>query len=276
MVRCAAVRKRGSLSQCEAAALRGHALCGRHARCKAPVLWADLHRSRGTTVENIQALARGWLVRRRLALAGPGVLSRKGLGNDEDLFTCEVKDKQHPLEYFAFEDNGKIWWFDFPTFWQWCSRTYVPINPYTNTPLSSEVRKRLRELWYTRLHLRIQLPTEAPTYIERLQQRWNILSQTFRDNGFEDVHPAHFLDLSKSDYLSMFVLLEPDIETVFPETDPFRRRAVLLCKRGKSSAVALQSNQYILQSAYTLMILLGLHKDPYTMAFSILSAIFRC
>ena len=276
MVRCASVRKKGSLLQCEANALRGHSLCGRHARSRIPVLWSTVHRDRGTSLERLQAVARGWLVRRRLALAGPGVLKRKGLANDEDLFTCETADRQHPFDYFAFEEGGKIWWFEFAGVWQWCSRSHAPVNPYTKTPLSTETRQRLWDNWAHRLRLRLPLPEESPLYPDRLRHRWNILCQMFSSFGFEGVHPQTFVDFGKAEYLSLFLLLKPDLEVVFPVSDPFRTRALLHCLRNTTIANALPSGQYNLQCVYTLLVLMTLHKHSYTMAFSILSALLRC
>ncbi len=224
----------------------------------------------------IQAGVRGWLVRRTLACAGPGVLKRSILVNDEDVFTYETKDRQYPLDYFAFEENGKVWWFAFTSFWIWCSRSHAPVNPYTKTPLSTEVLDRLWSYWGMRMRMRIPLPEESSTYEDRLHQRWNILSRIFSGYGFESVHPMNFLDMTKTDYHAVFSLLKPDLEVVFPVSDPFRNRAILFCTRNMNSARALQSNQYILQSVYTLMILLSLHKSSYTMAFVILSALHRC
>lgn len=274
MARCASIQRRGSLSQCEFAALRGHTLCGRHARCREPILWASVHASR--KVDRVQALARGWLVRRRLRLAGPGVLRRSGLANDEDVFTCESKDRQHPLDYFAFEEGGKLWWFAFAPFWRWCARTPVPVNPYTKVPLTLETRQRLWDCWGIRLRCRLGTPEEPTDYSDRLRQRWNILSQLFFGFGFEGVHPENFLDLTKADFLSMFILLRPDLEVVLPARDPFRQRALFLCKRNVQTAATLSTSQYILQSVYALLILMSLQKSSYPMAFSILSALLRC
>lgn len=276
MVRCASVRKKGSLDPCDVAALKGHTLCGRHARCRVPVLWAERHATHGRGLEKLQGLIRGWLLRRRLALSGPGVLHRVNLANDEDVFTCESKDRQDPLDYFAFEEAGKTWWFGFASFWHWCSRTHDPVNPYTKVPLSVETRTRLWENWGVRLRSRVSLPEEPSTYTERLRYRWNVLSQLFSGFGFEDVHPMHFLDMSRTDYASMFILLKPDLEMLLPATDPTRERLLRICSYTARAAHTLQPPQYILQSTYTLLVLLALRRAPYSTAFSILSALLRC
>ena len=76
--------------------------------------------------------------------------------------------------------------------------------------------------------------------------------------------------------LTAFVLLGRDIETVFRVSDPFREKAIRLCNRASEAARHMPSPQYILHSVYTLKWLLSLHKDPYVMAFSVLSALYRC
>jgi hypothetical protein len=119
--------------------MKGSYSCGRHARTRAPVLRIDLHRA--SPVVRLQAVIRGWLLRRRLTLAGPGVLRRKDLVNDEDLFTCESKDRQYPLDYFAFEESGKNYWFNAKDIWSWMTRSVTPLNPYTKTPIPNDARR---------------------------------------------------------------------------------------------------------------------------------------
>ncbi len=273
---CASVRRKGSTDQCQAKALKGHTLCGRHARCIRPQLWAAARQPDGSRLIKAQALVRGWLVRSRLSMAGPGVLRRADLVNDEDLLTCEPKETQHPFDYFAFEENGKVWWFAFDTLWQWCRRSHAPVNPYTKVPLSSDTRKRLLSSWGYRRRHQLPLSPEAPTYEDRLRSRWNILIQTFADHGFVDIHPETFLSLNRSELVSMFALLKPDIEVIFPIATPIRDRAVRYCERAIRVASTLTPSQYILQSSYILLLLVTLHKEPYTMIFAVLSALYRC
>lgn len=266
MNRCAAVRKRGATDQCLSQAMRGHSLCGRHARTRAPVLWIDLHKA--SPVVRLQALVRGWLLRRRLALAGPGVLRRKDLVNDEDLFTCESKDRQYPLDYFAFEEAGKVYWFNAKDLWSWMTRSVTPLNPYTKTPISNDVRKRLRE-WGWRNHMAYTTETAD----EMMYRRWNTISQIFRENGFIDAHPAQFTNFDSSDYKTMFVLLERDLQIVLPEKDIYRERLLKICKRGQRSE---DPDAHILHCSFLLLRMLSIPKDPYILVFSVLSAFMRC
>ena len=276
MNRCASVRKRGSTDQCLSRALYGHTLCGRHARIKSPTLWSQIHNRATPTITRVQARVRGWLVRRRLALAGPGVLCRKGLANDEELMTFDDAKSVHPFDYFAFEEAGKIWWFSFDSIWKWCAQSLEPVNPYTKVRLAVATQERLRELWAYRYHHRDTIPSEPPNYLERLQHRWNVLCQIFRNNGFIDVHPQTFLRFSRTEYSTMFTLLHQDLLVVLREKDPQRDKILRYVRRAIASANEMFGYQYILQSTFNLLLLLSFHKEPYSMVFTVLSAFYRC
>lgn len=243
---------------------------------KVPVLWTDAMRARTPPIVKVQALIRGWLVRTRLRIAGPGVLCRKNLANTEELVTCESKDREHPMTYFAFEENGKVWWFTFETIWRWARQSHEPVNPYTRVPLSADTRKRLRGIWAYMQHHYILPPDEDAEYARRLRYRWNILTQVFTDNGFVDVHPLSFTEMTPSEYRTMFVFLERDIQVVMSDKDPFKARALRVCRRGIEANARISATLYSLWSAYALMLLLTLHKDPYSMTFMVLSALYRC
>ena len=241
-----------------------------------PVIWADVFQPTKPALIRCQARIRGWLVRNRLALAGPGVLRRKDVTNDEDLVTCESKDSIHPWSYFAFEENGKVWAFTFSTIWTWCRQSTEPTNPYTKVALSQETRQRLREMWAHRQRTMLALPIESLNPMDRLRQRWNILSQVFRDNGFVDVHPENFLRFTSSEYHTMFMLLHQDLLVVLHDKNPHREKILRYCRRGMTVNPPMPSGQYILQSAYILLVILSTPKTPYSLVFSVLSAFYRC
>ena len=275
MVQCASVKKRGSKDPCTSTALIGHTLCGRHARMKDPELWVAFHPT--PPITKVQALFRGWLVRNRLSHAGFGVLSRKGLANDEDIITFNEKERVHPMDYISFEENGKHWWFEFGSLWTWCMRNYTPVNPYTKVPLKAETRKRLRAIWgYKKRNLE-PVPLESEVFIDRVRHRLNILTQHFADYGFVEVYPEHFIDFTRNDYKTMFILLNRDIETVIPASDPFRQRVAMLCgNRAFAPNVFQKDTFFILNCLNTLLHIITLYRDPYTITFSILSVLYRC
>lgn len=265
---CAAVRKKGSSDQCVAKAIAGHPFCGRHVRSKNVVLWKDANKDLSFRLVRVQALIRGWLLRKRLALAGPGVLCRKNLANDEDLETCEESSREDPMSYFAFEESGKIWWFSFPTIWKWCIRN--PTNPYTKVPLSTSTRKRLRELWFYQRRRRLPLPKVPPQFEERNRVYWNVICQTFEDYGFGEIHID--IRFSKNAYNTMFRMIRDDIQVTMSNKTA-RDRVERHIRAALTSTSPL--NLYLLQCAYTLMVILMVPKDPYELAFTVLSAIFR-
>lgn len=275
-MQCAAVKRKGSSDPCPVHAMRSHTLCGRHARMRTPILWVAVNNTRASGLPKIQACVRGWIVRKRLGLAGPGVLARKNLVNDEELVSGNEKERQHPMDYFAFEENGKFWWFSFSSIWSWSTQSLQITNPYTKEPLTTDTRKRLRALWAYKQRHREPQPEESGVYEHRLRSRLVTICQLFADNGFTDVIPETFMEFRKAEYTTAFVLLGRDIETVFRVSDPFREKAIRLCNRASEASRHMPSPQYILHSVYTLKWLLSLHKDPYVMAFSVLSALYRC
>lgn len=270
------MRKVGSVDQCPARALLGHTLCGRHAKCRRIVIWADANASHGARLVRCQAFIRGWLLRKRLALSGPGVLSRNDVLNEDDPVTLESKQVIHPFEYFGFKEGSKVFWFEFDTLYTWCLRSPTPTNPFTKVPLSVDVRKRLRDGWSYRQRHGIQIPTESAVYEERVLGRWTLLCQLFEDCGFGHVEPQMFLRLTKSQYRMIFLLVRDDISTVLHAKNPSRERLLLYCTRGVQRSSDLSVRQYVLQSVYTLLTMLARQKDPYTLAFVVLSALYRC
>ena len=265
MNQCMAVKRRGSTQQCPHSAMKGVTLCRRHMRSRNPEMWATVHKT--APVVRLQALARGWVVRNKLRLRGPGALQRKGLVNDEDLFTCESRDRKHPMEYFSFEEAGRIYWFDQISLWQWCNRSVEPVNPYTKLPIPFEARKRLRLLCMTRNSLKFAFTT---TEEEKWLWRWNVLAQIFRENGFIDSHPMQFSNFEPGDHRAMFVLLERDLQVVLPEKDIYRGRLLNLCRWGQGRA------DDAVRTGSTLLYMLSIPKDPYILVFSILAAYMRC
>ena len=270
---CASVRRKGSTEACGARALLGHTLCGTHARAKAVTLWTEVNKDKVVAAQRIQAAARGWLVRSWLRLAGPGVLRRVELCNDEDLETCESAARQHPLDYFAFTENGKVWWFDFETLWKWARMSVEPTNPYTKVSLSVDAKKRLRRMWSVRRRHRLSVPAEPAVFQDRIRQRWTIICQIFADNGFGVLDSGYFTPLTKNDYILLFRRLRDILQGSVPIHQS--RHALLFINQCLISAWTLHPTQFILQASYAIVAMLLHAKDEFTLAFCVLSALYE-
>lgn len=271
MQTCMAV-KNLSFERCSSKALQGLPFCNRHARVRSPVLWINTLRVHEPKVIRAQAYIRGWIVRLRLRLAGPGVLSRKNLMNDEELITMTTKDRQSPLDFISFEEQGKVWWFSFNSLWKWCSQSPEPINPYTNVTIDSDTMKRMYELHYFKQRHHELLPSIPP-----IDKQLNQLCHLFHMNGFLDVQPSELMQYQRSEYISIFMVLIRDLQFTLPTEDPLRPLVLDLCRHMHDARViALSGSAYVLYSCSTLQSLIGLYKNPYTVVFLILSALYRC
>lgn len=243
-------------------------MCGRHARAKSAQVWSHPREDKAI---RIQAVVRGWLVRSRLKRAGPGVLSRKNVQNEEDFATYE--ERVHPLEYFALEEGGKVWWFRFDSLWKWMARNEEPTNPYTKTPLSTEVRKRLRNEWGFRKRFMLPTPESGE---DRLKENWTIICQAFHDNGFIDVHPGMFTRLTKNELVAALRMMHDDLLVTLPKTNRNMRTMLYLIGRSIGLASHLSSARFAISTSYIFVLLMCLPKDPYVYAFTLLSALYRC
>jgi hypothetical protein len=252
-------------------------LCGRHARVKPEnlVLWSTVHQPKTASVIKIQSVVRGWLLRQRLKMSGPGVLNRKAVSNTEDLETFDDVNRVNPFDYFGFEENGKLWWFRFHTLWKWSVRSVAPTNPYTKVPLSSETRKRLRALWAYNHRHRIETPDETVGVEDRIIQRWNVICQLFHDNGFGEFQPRMFMRMSKSDYVLFFRMIHDDLAIAFPEKSRVRHICSRYCLQIMSSSHSVSSMLYLLRATWILHLLTTIPKDPYILCFTMMSALYR-
>ena len=264
MPKCAAIRNKSSSDQCPSDSMSGHTLCGRHARSRNPRLWTDANRDKIARFTKVQALYRGWRVRRVLALAGPGVLRRDKCVNDDDLVTTETKDRQHPFDYFGIEEHGKIWWFDFGTAWEWTIRSVAPTNPYTKVLFAHADLVRLRKLHLYRRRRRLPVPPPSRDLQENVVRRWTVLAQIFRSFGFEDTHPEQFANLNHGNMRTMFRYLMDDIEAMRPPN----RRLLAICSKGLFA-------EHMIASLNLLTIALT-ESRSYDIVFLLLSALYRC
>jgi len=270
MPQCASVKNRTSTDKCVSEAIKGHTLCGRHVRAKNPRLWSDVNRQKLNHFTKVQALFRGWCVRRVLKWAGPGVLTRKDCTNDEDLVTTESKERQFPLDYFGIEECGKIWWFDFGTIWEWIIRSVTPINPYTNVALAHSDLARLRKLHLYRRRSKLPVPMTSKDLDENINRRWNVIVHIFRSFGFEDIHPQQYANLTQNNLRTMFRFLITDLNSM-PKPN---QRLVIFCTKGMT-ATSKSNSGYIINALNLLTIALT-DTQAYDIVFLIVSALYRC
>ena len=255
--------------QCPHKSIFGSDVCGKHAKAKNVRRWKDLC-VLDMRVVRCQALVRGWSVRHHLRIAGPGVLKREIVANNEDVITYTDKSRIHPLNYFAFEESGKIWCFEFGSIWSWMSRYAQPVNPYTKVPLSFETRQRLRELWYIRSVKRLAPLVETSSIEERIEQRWNILCQVFVDNGFVDATTDQFVGLPRSAYVSIFRMIYADLGE-----KPCLQKS--LCMAMLTPMIMEKNNPtYIINALRVLLRIVLTQKQQYATVFIVMSALFRC
>lgn len=270
MPQCVSVKNRTSTDKCTSEAMKGHTLCGRHVRAKNPRLWADVNRERVNRFTKVQALFRGWCVRKVLKLAGPGVLSRKDCTNDEDLGTMESKDRQYPLDYFGIEESGKIWWWDFGTIWEWIIRSVTPTNPYTKVAFAHSDLARLRKLHLYRRRCKLPVPMTSKDLRENITRRWNVLTHIFRSFGFEDIHPEQYANLTQANLRTMFRVLVADLNSM-PKPN---HRTIVFC--AKAMMVDSKSNSGYTINALNMLTILLTDTQAYDIVFLIVSALYRC
>lgn len=274
---CASVRRKGSIDPCPISPLKGYSLCKYHARNRDIVLWSVANQDKSVIATKCQAFVRGCLLRKRLGLAGPGVLCRRNLANEEDLETCEDVTREHPMTYFAFEESGKIWWFHFGTLWRWCCRNQDPMNPYTKVPLSADTRRRLRAIWaYNRVH-NIDNPREEATPLdERIRYRVNIICQLASDNGFGSISPNVFSELDCSRWMTIFKMVRDDIDVTLPKNMVRVREMTRRYIEYMFEVGPMLSDTACIEVASRIAFLMVMYpKDPYILIFTFLSAIYR-
>lgn len=277
MNQCIACKNKDSYDRCQSATITGLAFCGRHVKSKSVRIWHVVNNVEDK-VTKIARIWRGYSVRRLLKLAGPGVLQRSVCHNEEELVSLEPKDKVYPLDYFAFEENGKVWWFDIRSIISCLNASLVPLNPYTRTPLSIETRCRLRNIYRYRLQYRKPIyhnPPITKTQQELLDFQWMRISQILAENGFEDVHPNHFLSLTRKQLYTLLVFIMRDMKALCAEHPKSS-------KRYRYHAVLAREHEYFytfqapfLHFANLFLMLVNDSVEPYILCFLLMSALHR-
>lgn len=275
---CNSCKNKTSIERCNSKALKNLQFCGKHARSKNPRLWADVNSTADKAVI-IQKIWRGWIVRRYLSLAGPGVLKRYICHNTEDVITME--EKVHPYDYFAFEEDGKVFWFDIKSIFQISIGVMKPQNPYTRQELSLETRKRLKETIYYR-EVRLLPLFHDPLYLTDVnkvfEMRWTMLVQMLEEHLFIEVDPMYFIALNRTQLWEFTAILRESLLLWAQEHNTLhsRRTVYYIWMNSCWKRQTLEVNSVNNITNYLGRTILRMFKDskqPYELCFRVLSAL---
>jgi hypothetical protein len=280
MTVCAACKNKKSNDRCLNNSLRGVVFCGVHSRVKNPRIWTRVH-GYDSKVINIQKLWRGYIIRKRLRLAGPGVLKRSMCNNEDELITFESIKSIHPFDFFGFEENGKVYGFDIRSIVDSLHRTGT--NPFTRQNLTIDSRIRIRQIYGYRLRNKLENYYEhnaLRTSETLIQNRWIQVCQIIEENGFFDVHPNIFISLNKSQLYIFLNMILNDLQALAAEhkSSDSRRYKYILWVKNAIQKFHIRSEPlqyYSFNVASTLSVLLYDCIDCYNICFIIMSALYR-
>jgi len=196
-MQCLSCKNKTSIERCSNTALRSFLYCGNHLRSKTIRNWLTFHPKVESGLYKLQSMWRGYYVRHRIRLAGAGVLRRSLCHNEDEMVTMDPKDRVHPFDYFAVEQDGKVWWFDQRSMIEWSEKADTITNPYTRQILSPTDVGRLRQLYCIRKKFGDALihTTDAtsPTAAELRDIRWRKVGHILYECGFGDIVSPTFL-----------------------------------------------------------------------------------
>jgi hypothetical protein len=261
--------------------MKGLLFCGKHAKAKVKRLWADVNNGKKHAIV-LQKVWRGYCMRKRLKLAGEGVLNRKDCHNTEELVTLDEKSKVHPLNYFSFREADKLYWFDIRSIYQILKQSAVPANPYTRQPLSIDTRRRLRDVCRLRKRMGIENYHEPPkpeTFAALVSEKWLTVCQIIEENGFFDMNHLLFASLNRSQLYVMLNLIQQDLIS-FASEHPAGSRRYHYVTWLKSVLINFEKGrtQKLQASWATSRLLLSILYDcpeNYTVCFIIISSVCR-
>jgi len=280
MVACYSCKNKNTTERCTSTALAGIRFCGRHAKMKNPKLWVDIHDLDKKSTK-ISKIWKGYFIRKQLQLAGEGVLKRKLCNNTDELISMESIESIYPLDYFGFEENGKIYGFDIRSLIHILNKNLKPANPYTRQPLTIETRKRLREIFSYRTRRSLPIFYEHnilknPTDV--LNNRWLQISQIVEENGFFDINPDIFLSLNKSQLYILLSMTCNDMKTWASEHKVEKSKRFNYIFWIQNVLKKFSTSDTHLFSFYVSSILVSIlyHcKEPYSVCFIFMSSLYK-
>jgi len=279
---CSACRNKTSTERCPSKALKNLLFCGKHAKSKNVRLWAEVN-SVGDHATLIQKVWRGYRIRSLIRLAGPGVLCRKDCHNEEDFFTCEEREKVHPMNYFGLTESGKLYWFDIRSIFQWSVENLKPTNPYTKQDLSLDDRKRMKECVYRRELTPLPLFHDVSYTLNRdklYAMRWIMISQFLEEQLFEEFNPMNFAVLNRTQVWTFTQLLRDQMLIYARRHKSVHSRRNMYyvwlanCFRRQTFDIAT-AHSVLMYLGGTILRILKDCKDPHEICFEILSARHR-
>lgn len=283
MQSCASCKNKTSIERCPNNALNGIIFCGKHSRTRTPRIWSVINNV-DKKVTLITKIWKGYITRKLLDLAGPGVFKRSLCNNEEEINSLEPIKNVHPLDYFGFEEDGKIYGFDMRTLFDSFHRSFAITNPYTRQPLSIDTRKRLRHLYGYRLRHKL------PRFFEHnilttanmvILNTWIQVCQIIEENGFigTELRPNIFLTMNKSQLFVFINLVLNDMKAWSSEhktSNSFRFKYTFLVQNTKNKFHStLSVEEYSFYVGTTLLSVLYNSVEAYSVCFIIMAALYR-
>jgi hypothetical protein len=281
MTSCASCKNITTNERCPNKPLKGIILCGKHVRAKKLRLWKDVNNLDSKAVK-IQKLWRGYLIRSWLTFSGPGVLKRSLCHNEDELVTMDEKTKLNPLDYIAFEENSKVFWFDIRSLVEICRRSLRPTNPYTREPLSHDTRQRLRKLCVRRFNRKLSnchsIRTDV-TLEEKLKCQWMYVCQIMEESGFSDMSPMYFTTLSRLQLFIFISFIHKDLLSWACEHENRGSRRYeylnIFKKLIKAYNPNINSQRLSFLTGRAITSILNDCSDNYSICFMIMSSLYR-
>lgn len=278
---CISCKNRNSLERCPSYVVKGTSFCGIHLKVRNHRIWSEVNNIEPKVIF-IQKVWRGYSIRNRIKLAGPGALNRSVCHNDEELVLMIDKKSVSPLTYFGFEEAGKIYWFDIRSISEYALYSKIPSNPYTREKLTIDTRVRLRKLCTLRSIYKLANShdiTKQQSLTQKNEHNWNIICQIIEENGFFDINPIQFSSLNKTQLFIFLTMIGLDIRAWASEhTSKYSRR-----HKYKAWVQYIISNiQHLheqtscsFHASKLLLTILNDCNDNYSLCFIIMSSLYR-
>ncbi len=271
-------KNKTSSDRCSNKALLNFTMCKIHIKSKSPRIWSIVNNIDPKIIK-VQKLWRGYKVRNWIKLAGPGAMKPGIRNNTEDMFSME----QHvlPTEYFGFEEDGKVYWFDIRTFLQYMNTSSNLINPYTRKELTIGTRKRARELCIRRRINKLPIYCNVQSdksFLQVTSDLWKTVSQVIEENGFHDVNPLLFESLNNVQLFVVMTMISNDIKIWAAEHKSILSQRWKYFNWLKKLTRFVYENDKTASSYSTAKVLSTILCDsvePYSICFVIVSAMYR-